>query len=58
MSFNGPYGWADVYFHHEDKLAEWALATTREILKSIFEDAATKLKAKGELPSETEVTKI
>jgi hypothetical protein len=41
-SFSGPFGYADMYFHH-DKLAEWALETTADICKQIFDEAAAKL---------------
>jgi hypothetical protein len=41
-SFGGPFGHADMYFYHE-KLAQWALETTDDICKKIFDEAATKL---------------
>lgn len=41
-SFGGPFGHADMYFYH-DKLAEWALETTQDICKQVFDNAAAKL---------------
>ena len=41
-SFDGPFGYADMYFYHE-KLAAWALQTTQDICTQIFDEAAAKL---------------
>jgi hypothetical protein len=54
-TFTGPYGWVEVYYHHEDKLAEWALAATHDILKQVFEDAAAELKLTGQVEDNLEV---